>query len=207
MLHLHKITPHTTRRSDMRNVPLLLDVAQTIEDEPDDYIQTHWGSFRVDVEGDEGEHSHNYFEEWFDGNYCGTSFCICGWAMIKRGWTVRAEKMSAWTEERPVFQIRWTNPDGQDEHCPNFGYHGANYFGFGYEVDSNGNPDGDARLCDIFEASWEPREGLSVPDALRAIAGGASYEAVTHEYDSEDEDSATLESVMLLVEHVKRAAA
>ena len=33
----------------------------------------------------------------------------------------------------------------------------------------------------LFDACWEPREGLSVSDALREIAGGASVEFVSWE--------------------------
>lgn len=31
----------------------------------------------------------------------------------------------------------------------------------------------------LFSATWEPHEGLSVPDALREIAGGATIEDVS----------------------------
>lgn len=33
----------------------------------------------------------------------------------------------------------------------------------------------------LFDEAWRPAEGLTVPDALRKLAGGADLEDVTHE--------------------------
>lgn len=33
----------------------------------------------------------------------------------------------------------------------------------------------------LFNEDWQPREDMTVPEALRAIAGGADIESVTHD--------------------------
>lgn len=46
----------------------------------------------------------------------------------------------------------------------------------------------DGERYNLFVESWKPHAGLSVPDALRKIAGGASIADVSREYDDEDDE-------------------
>lgn len=87
---------------------------------------------------------------------CGTTACIAGWAAaiaIKNGDVNRARKA-------------WDDPTSEDFFDPQ---------------DVAGKALGltDDEREKLFDGSWKPHDGLSVPDALRKIGEGAEIEDVS----------------------------
>lgn len=93
-------------------------------------------------------------DSWYDRRRgCGTTACIAGWAaaiVAKAGDLNRARR--AWDDD-PLFLAS------------------------DIAQDALGLTDDEA--YDLFNATWQPHDGLSVPDALRKIGEGAEIEDVT----------------------------
>lgn len=90
---------------------------------------------------------------------CGTKACIAGWAAFLNGWKPQAiEKTWSWD-----FLERDSEKD--DVHD--------------IAIEVLGITRGEAEI--LFDQDWEPAEGMTVPDALKKLAGGEPIENVTIE--------------------------
>lgn len=161
-----------------RNAALLREIAGKIEAEPRHYYQGRWtaGLWAMEDEAqkeaaifndivtlDDGTAMATSMPVRYEAALCGTAFCISGWALHLSGWGVN------WNIEpgESIWWPEWTDPSGE-RHYPDFSAEGARALGL-YRNEA----------AELFAASWQPREGLSVPDALRALADGASVEEVS----------------------------
>lgn len=91
---------------------------------------------------------------------CGTTACIAGWAAVialHHGVLVGAGGDDAVMHAQPdrLLGLSYIESWGQDASA------------------------GKARVLGLFNVAWRPHDGLSVPDALRKIADGASIEDVS----------------------------
>lgn len=93
---------------------------------------------------------------------CGTTACIAGWACALEGYypTVIDTRFSYEKVSKEPYTEYY---DGLDTHFT--------------AVSILGLDNGDAE--ELFSAYWMPRDDLTVPEALRKIANGASIEEVT----------------------------
>lgn len=161
-----------------RNATLLREIADKIETHPERHHQESWatGVFNIDSQLAYGEGGPS---DWFvtaDGDdiqasdtpsLCGTAHCIAGWAMRLAGWTV------VWRTEDDGWYLDWIDTNGNVNHTPNHANIGARLLGLDV-VDA----------AQLFSTSWGPPAGMTVPDALRAIADGADIDDVTrHDWD------------------------
>lgn len=189
------------------NRELLLKVADLIENEPERYDQTEW--VRVVIPEYEGRYIqftgqrygnadedggvvamsvldfHDYIgfnpyglkpssswqnavdpdyvirdaaSEWGDPilQPCNTRCCIAGHLMYEAGWRYN------------VVEGNWIDPSGTHRSSPLFGYEAQLIAGI------------DERTADIlFSGSWRPREGMTVPEALRALVDGETIGSVS----------------------------
>jgi hypothetical protein len=143
----------------------LREVADIIELAPHLYDQGDWGNpYDVDV------------NVQIDGYTCGSTHCIAGWVVALHGWRPR----DMWEDETGTYGD-WSSIQKGDEfsapwheavgllEMPNLNYSGEERSMLGSEQ----------RTYDLFDGGWKPKDGLSVPDALRMLADGASIQEVS----------------------------
>lgn len=159
---------------------LLLAIADLVEEFPELHDQEHWETKPED-------------------NTCGTRACIAGWACILGTNDFKQKEMIVGDADKPgIFWIpkkrvvrdhgymdadyvEKMTPGERIEHLPT-----DYYAGTGAELLGLDGSDADL----LFHGEGRPRNGLSVSEALRAIANGTPVEDVwaDNDYD-EDEDS------------------
>lgn len=138
-----------TTQTPVRNKRLIYAIARRIEKQPKRYKQAVWGEAPNMI------------------HPCGTAHCIAGHALSicgckftynSRGEIERLLRPSG----REVYN---SNVTGRGTHL---GQYAADRLGLTY-----------AERKVLFDGSWIPRDGLSVPDALRRFADGAHLRDVT----------------------------
>lgn len=145
------------------NALLLREIADKIESDPLSYAQFTFKSFALMFEN--GERDYDVIWEFDNGSHvCGTAFCIAGWAMQLNGWTAQRRRETDASHVRYEL-LDWIDPEGVNRRDQVDAWAvGAELLGLKLRDE----------LTNIFAVNWGPREGLSVPEALRAVASGAS---------------------------------
>lgn len=111
-------------------------------------------------------------EFWGQRTSCGTAYCIGGWAVVLGG-----KDQIIYSDEGELLGLRngWDNSwtEVSDAARELLGIAPHTYASDPYE-------DVTDRL---FMSGWRPREDMTVPEALRAIANGAKLADVTRGYE------------------------
>lgn len=172
----------------IRNQVAFRMLAEQIERHPENYQQETWSTTTAEdlvniVPGEIVRHG-GYNYRALPKLSCGSHACLAGNVVTLAGWqllvdadewndAIQAMHNSHYEEVSVGAAVR----DGYTTEVP------IAAFGVLYGVDSVKDPDFPQRgLEDIllFDGDWRPREGMSVPDALRALADGETLESVSN---------------------------
>jgi hypothetical protein len=136
------------------NRDVLLQVADRIEQDPDSYNQNTWGRRTA----------------------CGTAFCIAGHVAAA---TLPPENL-VWQRD-PWQANSWFLDEVRDLQGRKrmVKYYARDVLDMDTEII---DVDGDIEVYvgDLFDGDWEPVDGMTAPEALRAVADGASLASVTN---------------------------
>jgi hypothetical protein len=138
----------------------ILNVVTAVELEPDRYRQEWWASMPLDMVQPDWD-THTAIEP----QQCGTAFCLAGWNHVlhhgvddwlELGYLSDENFLAGWQ------QLNWSTcaADLEMETIIDF------------EV-----PAVDGAL--LISSMWEPKEGMTVGEALRALAAGATVRDIT----------------------------
>lgn len=163
----------------VRNTELFLRIADHVEMFPETYNQEVWGD---DIK-DEEPHL----------PACGTAFCIAGHASHETGWKPR-KLTNSYNDRIDIDYAAESHPE-----APHAGLMTASTIG-AYELGLTTR-----ESSFLFDESWLPRDGMTVPQALRALAWGATvlsvsdwdedeyeYEGEVHPLETEDANRETI---------------
>lgn len=157
----------------IRNSNLLRQVANIIESHPERYNQRAWGT--VAVGADDGLQRFDVSVGTLAaarslaaknvGGACGTAHCIAGHAAAASGY---GPAVVDWYVTNDDYVVTWSEVSklGSDPASTE-----------GVAADLLGLTDTEAAI--LFEAGWKPRDGMSVPTALRRLAQGWGIEKVS----------------------------
>lgn len=192
----------------MPNKELLLRIADLVERETDNgptYDQNSWGHLKEMA---------IYLSEDDDPDekpLCGTTACIAGWAAILSDYTkpqvtTKLDYASLMDHSPRVTRAQigyvWAKAPTQAEidaweerhHAQGHSNLPGQYHRIGNEFQSNISDmalfllDLGYEFSDLFNSEWAPPAGMTVAEALRAIADGASLESVTDYYHMTNEE-------------------
>lgn len=168
----------TTTEVPTRNRPLLYAIAARIETEPESYDQSKWvETMRADglpVTASFLQEPPEVFE------HCQTKACIYGHALLLGApefielHPSRFNRPTYLTIDRAAVELARQQMENayHDADCDgantDYVVHGAQLLGLTID-----------ECYGLFSEHWEPRAGLTVPQALRAIADGATVEDVS----------------------------
>jgi hypothetical protein len=188
-----------------RNRELFYKIAERIEKEPKLYVQGHWAALVMDVDDPKCPFDVRYIDgvddvmeylKWprnddqqdtldtmgpedVPEHSCGTAYCIAGHAMALSGWKTEWRL----SDDGDGADLVWINPKGRGERDVYFVAVAAELLGIlDPETGQYDRHVLGVSTNNIFNAGWHPREGLTVPEALRMLGDGATYEDVTYEW-------------------------
>ena len=152
----------------VRNSQLLIEIADFIKDEPERYDQSSWINVGDQYETDRTEFDFSIHVDGFGGEVipyddlipaCYSAFCIAGTALhLRYGFTVTPRGV----------KFRKITEDGSWERIDDVHVDAKAVLGLSQD-----------EAIMLFASDWEPREGFTVSEALRAFATGADLRDVT----------------------------